>query len=219
MSGPPAVPDHGNLRASDTDRDRVAGILREAAAEGRLTMEELDERLDAVYAAKTYAELEPITHDLPHPGTAHVPAPSAAPAGDVHRFGGDPTSSAAIAFMGGFCRRGDWVVPKNFIAVAVMGGGEIDLRQARYAEPVVNIHAVAIMGGIEITVPEDANVQVTGIGIMGGFDHSVSGSGQPGGPTIVVNGVALMGGVDVKRKPLKKDKRQRLEAEKAREIE
>jgi hypothetical protein len=219
MSGPPAVPDRGNLRASDTDRDRVAGILREAAAEGRLTMEELDERLDAVYAAKTYAELEPITHDLPYPGTAHVPAPSAAPAGDVHRFGGEPTSSAAIALLGGFSRRGDWVVPKNFTAVAILGGGEIDLREARYAEPVVNIHAVTIMGGIEVIVPEDANVQVTGIGIMGGFDHSVSGTGQPGGPTIVVNGVALMGGVDVKRKPLKKAKRQRLEDEKARELE
>ena len=219
MSGPPAVPDRGNLRASDTDRDRVAGILREAAAEGRLTMEELDERLDAVYAAKTYAELEPITHDLPHPGTAHVPAPSAALAGDVHRFGGEPTSSAAIAFMGGFSRKGDWVVPKNFTAVAIMGGGEIDLRQARYAEPVVNIHVVTIMGGIEVIVPEDANVRVTGIGIMGGFDHSVSGSGQPGGPTIVVNGVALMGAVDVKRKPPKKAKHQRLEGEKAREVE
>jgi hypothetical protein len=207
------------MRASDTDRDRVAGILREAAAEGRLTMEELDERLDAVYAAKTYAELEPITHDLPHPGTAHVPAPSAAPAGDVHRFDGEPTSSTAIGIMGGFSRKGDWVVPKNFTAVAIMGGGEIDLREARYAEPVVNIHVVTIMGGIGVIVPEDANVRVTGIGIMGGFDHSASGSGQPGGPTIVVNGVALMGGVDVKRKPLKKAKRQPLDAENARELE
>jgi hypothetical protein len=220
MSGPPAVPDRGNLRASDTDRDRVAGILREAAAEGRLTMEELDERLDAVYAAKTYAELGPITHDLPHPGTAHIPAPSAPPAGGVHQFGGKPTSSAAVAFMGGFSRKGDWVVPKDFTAVAFMGGGEIDLRQARYAEPVVTIHVVAFMGGIEITVPEDANVQVTGIGIMGGFGHGATGSGQPGGPTIVVNGVAFMGGVDVKRKPLKKAMRQRqLEDEKARELE
>lgn len=219
MSGPPAVPDRGNLRASDTDRDHVAGILREAAAEGRLTMEELDQRLDSVYTAKTYAELEPITHDLPHPGAAHVPAPSAAPASDVHRFGGEATSSAAIAFMGGFSRRGDWVVPKDFTAVAVMGGGELDLREARYAEPVVNIHVVAIMGGIEITVSEDADVQVTGIGIMGGFDHRVIGGGQPGGPKIIINGMALMGGVEVKRKPLDKAERQRLKAKKSRELE
>ena len=51
MSSPPAVPDHGNLRASDADRERVAEVLRAAAGDGRLTLEELDERLDAVFAA------------------------------------------------------------------------------------------------------------------------------------------------------------------------
>ena len=65
MSSSPAVPDPRHLRASDADRERIANVLREAAGDGRLTMAELDERLDAVYAAKTYAELEPITHDLP----------------------------------------------------------------------------------------------------------------------------------------------------------
>lgn len=53
------------LRASDEDRERVATELRDAHAEGRLTVEEFGERLDAVYAAKTYGELEPITRDLP----------------------------------------------------------------------------------------------------------------------------------------------------------
>jgi hypothetical protein len=192
--------------------------LREAAGDGRLNMEELDERLDAVYAAKTYAELEPITQDLPDPGAAHAPADSAARSGDVRRFGGDPTSSSAVAFMGGFSRKGDWVAPKNFTAVAVMSGGEIDLREARFAEPVVTIHAVTIMGGIEITVPEDANVQVHGVGIMGAFEHGAAGSGKPGGPTIIVNGVALLGAVEVKRKPPKKPKRAKLGSRRAGEL-
>jgi hypothetical protein len=200
MNSPPAVPDRGNLRISDADRERVAEILREAAGEGRLSLGELDERLEAAYAAKTYAELEPITRDLPSSGTGHAPSPSASPAGDVHRFGGEPTSSAAVAILGGFDRRGEWVVPGNFTAVAVLGGGSIDLREARFAEPAVTIHAVAVLGGIEITVPEDATVQVSGVGIMGGFDHGVSGSGQAGGPKIIVNGLAFMGGVEVRRK-------------------
>ena len=206
MSSQPAVPDKGNLRASDADRERVAEILREAAGDGRVSMEELDERLDAVYAAKTYAELEPITRDLPAPGTPNMPASAAAPAGDPARFGGVPTSHTAVAILGGFSRRGDWVVPKQFNAVAILGGGEIDLREARFAEPVVTLNVVAILGGVEITVPEDATVRVTGIGIMGGFDHGSSGSGAAGGPTIVINGVAIMGGVDVKRKRPKQPK-------------
>ena len=220
MDSPPAVPDKGNLRASDSDRERVADVIRQAAGDGRLTMEELDERLDAVYAARTYAELEPITRDLPQapgaPGGSGAPVP--APAGDPQRFGGQATSHGAFAILGGFSRRGDWVVPEEFTAFAFMGGGEIDLREARYTAPTVTIHAITFMGGIEITVPEDATVRVTGIGIMGAFDHS-SGTGEPGGPTIIVNGVAFMGGVEVKRRPLKKPKREKLDSRGRGELE
>jgi hypothetical protein len=208
MSGTSPVPDPRNLRASDADRDRVAEVLRGAAGDGRLTMDELDERLDAVYAAKTYAELEPITIDLPADDAPRLPAQPMA-AGDPARFGGEPTSLGAFAIMGGFCRRGDWVVPPHFTAFCLMGGGEIDLREARFAEREVSIHIVAIMGGCEIIVPEDATVRVTGIGILGAFDHYRAGTGDPGGPIINVTGVALMGGVDVKRRPLRKPRRQR----------
>jgi len=219
MSGPPAVPDRGSLRASDADRERVANVLREAAGDGRLTMEELDERLDAVYAAKTYAELEPITRDLPTAGTAHAPVPAQSSAVQDSRIGGVPSSEGAFAILGGFSRKGDWVVPKDFTAFAFMAGGEIDLREARFSEPVVTLHVVAIMAGIEITVPEDVTVRVTGIGIMGGFDHGASATGAPGGPTIVINGLALMGGVEVRRRPLKKSKRERLESRRTGELE
>ncbi len=216
----PAVPEPRNLRASDADRERVANVLREAAGDGRLTMDELDERLDAVYAAKTYAELEPITHDLPDVGAGTAPAPSPAAPRDLARFGGEPTSSGAVAILGGFTRKGDWVVPKEFTAFLFMGGGEIDLRDARFSERQVTIHIVAIMGGCEVIVPEDATVYVTGIGILGAFEHTESGGGSPDGPVITINGVALLGGVDVKRKPTletsREARQQRLDARRER---
>ena len=189
------------MRASDADRERVANVLREAAGDGRLTMDELDERLDAVYAAKTYAELEPITHDLPATGTGYTPAVSPSAGADPARFGGQATSAGAVAILGGFSRKGDWVVPKTFNAFMFMGGGEIDMREARFEDREVSIHIVAIMGGCEIIVPDDATVRVTGIGVMGAFEHTVSGAERPGGPLITVSGLAFMGGVDVKRKP------------------
>ena len=208
------------MRASDADRERVANVLREAAGDGRLTMDELDERLDAVYAAKTYAELEPITHDLPDAGAGTAPAPSLAAPRDPARFGGEPTSSGAVAILGGFSRKGDWVVPKEFTAFMFMGGGEIDLRDARFSEREVTIHIVAIMGGCEVIVPDDATVYVTGIGVLGAFEHTESGGGSPDGPVITINGVAFMGGVDVKRKPTMETSRearqQRLEARRQR---
>jgi hypothetical protein len=213
----PAVPDRGHLRASDADRERVAEVLRTAAGDGRLTLEELDERLDTVYQAKTYAELEPVTRDLPQHG--HVAAPAAAQAADPRRFGGTPGGPpVAVAIMSGFSRRGDWVVPRDLTCVAIMGGGELDMRDARFEEPTVRINVFALMGGIEITVPEDAHVRVHGIGVMGGFDHPGSGEGQASGPTIIINGLALMGGVDVRRKPPKMARREKLERG-ARELE
>jgi hypothetical protein len=179
----------------------VASVLRDAAAEGRLGFDELDERLTAAYAAKTYADLEPLTNDLPDRGAAQpVPAGQSASSG---RIGGDPTSHMAVGIMSGFRRAGTWVVPPEFTAVAIMGGGELDLREARFAQREVRIWALALCGGITVIAPEDAEVHVTGIGVMGGFEHRATGSGVPGAPRITVTGLALCGGVDVKRRPLR----------------
>lgn len=57
-----------NLRAGDADRDVVADDLREAFSEGRLDEDEYEKRLDALWKARTYGELEDLTNDLPQPG-------------------------------------------------------------------------------------------------------------------------------------------------------
>jgi len=209
-SGNPVPPDTSGprgMRASDSDRERVAEALREAAAEGRLDLEELNERLDLVFAAKTYAELEPITADLPTTALTQETRPETRPDSfGINRYGGEASDHTAVAIMGAFSRKGSWVVPPVMSAVAIMGGGELDLRDARFAERVVTIHVTAIMGGIEITVPDDARVEVNGIGIMGGFDHQAAGEGRADGPTIIINGLAFWGGVEVTRKTPKRHK-------------
>jgi len=199
------------MRASDADREQVADVLRRAAGEGRLELAELDERLAAVYAARTYADLEPITRDLPVAGENPAPpvlAPvPAAQTGELPD--GAPTSRGGFALMSAFERKGRWVVPRVFRSFALMGGGQIDLRQARFAANPVTIYAWAFLGGIEIIVPEDAEVHVTGLGIMGGFDHRAAGIGDEGAPTIIVRGLAIMGGVNVQRKPPEDELRRR----------
>ncbi|MBA6438386.1 DUF1707 and DUF2154 domain-containing protein [Streptomyces sp. GMR22] len=213
------------MRASDAERERIAEVLREAVAEGRLDMEEFEERLGAAYAARTHGELEPLVRDLPVPGSA-APAPPA-PAdrtGWAERIGGTPTSKWAVAIMGGFQRKGTWTVPRAFTAFAVMGGGEIDLREARFEGRDVVIRCFALMGGVQITVPPDLETHVSGIGLMGGFDHTGSADGDPTGPRVTVTGLALFGGVSVERKLRKeehrrmKEERRRLKAERREEL-
>jgi hypothetical protein len=199
LSGPA---DHGLMRVSDSDREQAAEVLREAAGHGRITMDELDERLEVAYAAKTYADLAVVTRDLPQAGQ-----PAAAPArpGTVSRIGGTPRSTFSVAVLSGARRMGRWVVPRKYVAVAVMGGIELDLRDAQFSEPDVTLHAYTVMGGIEITVPEDVEVDVSGLAFMGGFDHNASGPGTPGAPRVRVLGFALMGGVEIRRKPAAKN--------------
>ncbi|MFI5670253.1 DUF1707 domain-containing protein [Streptomyces sp. NPDC051704] len=205
------------LRASDADRERVVERLRDAVAEGRIDMEEFEERLEAAYKSKTYAELEPITSDLPAPGghplplAAAAPAPARAADGSLaSRIGGGgvPVSaSAAVAVMSSFQRKGAWTVPPRLDAVAFWGSGDLDLREANFAEREVVINCIAIMGGIQITVPPGVEVDVRGFGFMGAFDQrDTPGATEPGAPRVVVTGLAFWGGVEVKVKPPKSPK-------------
>lgn len=197
---------------SNDDRERVAQVLHNAMAEGRLTVTELEERLDNVYAAKTFGDLEPVLRDLPV-GNVGVQLPAVVTPSPLpvpsSRIGGRGTSSGAVAIMSGTGRKGMWTVPPTFTSFAMMGGIEIDLTEARFEDAETTIQAFAFMGGIEIYVPEDIAVQVNGVGFMGAFENHTRNQGQPapGTPLVKITGLAVWGGVDVKRrKPRKKDR-------------
>ncbi len=192
--------DPSQLRISDAERHQVAEILREAAGEGRLDLEELDSRLEATYSARTYADLVPITLDLPaHP---HPPVAVNRPAASGLVVPG-PDKETHLAVMSGFDRKGVWVVPRRMTIVCFWGGAELDLRQARFAAQECVLTINAIMGGATVIVPTHVNVQMEGTGILGGYSGP-SGLVDPQldatSPTVRIRGVAIMGGVNVERK-------------------
>lgn len=211
VSEQPERKDHLELRASDADREQVAKILHDAMGEGRLTIDELDERLQQTYAAKTLGDLVPLTADLPIAAASPLmPTAMAAPV-PSNRIGGTPNGTTSVAIMGGFQRTGAWVVPRYYTAIAFMGGGQLDLTQARFAEAESTIQVFAFMGGVEVIVPEDITVRISGFGFMGGFDHKGAHEGPPGSPVVTISGFAMMGGVDVRppnRKELRRINRQ-----------
>ncbi|MFF3379654.1 DUF1707 domain-containing protein [Streptomyces sp. NPDC002680] len=206
------------LRASDADRERVAEVLRDALAEGRLDMAEFEERLDATYQARTYGELTPITRDLPGgPAVSMVKRPVGDGSWPDRIVGGEGSSRWGVAIMGGFQRRGRWTMPRRFNTFVFWGGGEIDLRDANFADREVVVNCAVIMGGMGVIVPPGVEVVVRGVGIMGGFDHGQEGVlGDPGGPRVIIQGFAFWGGVGVTRK-LPKAERQRLREERRQE--
>ncbi|WP_329305108.1 DUF1707 domain-containing protein [Streptomyces anulatus] len=212
------------MRASDAERERIAELLREAVAEGRLDMDEFDQRLETAYKARTHGELEPLVQDLPAPGSvvgSSAPAPLRGSAANwPARIGGNATSKGAFALWGGFNRKGRWTVGRMFTAFAMWGGGEIDLREARFEDRETVIRCITIMGGIHVTAPPELNVDVRGVGIMGGFGEGSNEEGEPApdAPYVRITGFALMGGVGVDRKRTKAERR-RLKEEKEAERE
>lgn len=198
MAGELEPPDPSRLRISDADRNRVAELLRDAAAEGRIDLDELDERLGAAYAARTYADLVPLTVDLPtHP--VPVPAPGSRREVVPSMAGHD----SSFALMGETARRGPWLVPERHTAFAMMGSVVLDLREATFAAPQTTIWANAVMAGIDIVVDEFTQVIVEGIGIMGDFSQgrdTVPARLSAESPVVRVKGLALMSGVSVVRR-------------------
>lgn len=179
------------LRASDDDRERVVALLREGAADGRLTLGELTERTDRAYAAKTLAELDEITGDLVLGGASAL---STSPAADQPR----KARNWLFALMGGTSRRGRWRVARRVNAISVMGGVSVDLRDAVIDGPEVVITAIPIMGGIDVVVPEGVEVELTGFVLMGGKDSTIKGTPRPGAPVVRVRAWGTMGGVNVR---------------------
>jgi hypothetical protein len=176
-------------------RDRLTAELCEHFAAGHLELDALEERLAAVDKAKSVTELSELVGDLPALA-ARAPAVI------------DPPRARgwALALMGGNSRKGEWAAPRQLNAVAVMGGIELDFREARLAAGETHVTAVAVMGGIEIIVPPGLPVIVRGLGVLGGVDQAEQAS-SPGGaeaPHLRITALAVMGGVEIKTRASKK---------------
>ena len=217
---PDPIADALRLRASDADRERVAGLLRDAYAEGRLSPVEHDERLTKTYEATTYAELVPLLADLPvPPGSLPIPGAGqvvavSGPVLPVSAEGGmvvvDPSRAGqaighSVAILSGVERKGRWVVPESSTAVAIMGGVVYDFTDAILTSQVTEINVFALMGGVDVKVPEGIDVRIDVFGIMGG-SNGPADTPPAGAPQLVFKGVAFMGGLNVERPKRKKDK-------------
>ncbi|MFF2145358.1 DUF1707 domain-containing protein [Kitasatospora sp. NPDC058190] len=196
------------LRVSDADRERVAELLRDAYAEGRLDADEHAERIGAAYAAKTFGDLVPLTRDLPahRPLSFEKPPPDApAPAPAPRQLPpARQESPSVVAIFGGAARKGRWRVGSHLTAFTMFGGVEIDLSDAVFESPEVEITVTAIFGGVEVRVPENVSLHGSGVGIFGGFDVREQTAADPYAPVVRVKGVALFGGCNAKPRRGKK---------------
>jgi hypothetical protein len=188
-------------RDLETARDDVIQALGVHFASDDISLDELDRRLTLAFRAQNLAELTAVLDDLPvlpafARGPMRVSREHVLTSNDV------PPRGIVGAFMGGTSRTGPWFVPRHIKAVAVMGGVELDMRNARFAPGVTEIEVFALMGGVDVLVPHGVRVEAIGFAVMGGFDATagdVSGGG-PDQPVIRLSGFVALGGASARHK-------------------
>jgi Domain of unknown function (DUF1707) len=203
------------LRASDAERERATELLREAMTSGRLSVDELDDRVRLVLGARTRAELERLVEDVLVPLDDHHPigaAPSVARPSVVR---GETGTRRILAILGGSKRTGRWRLAASCSVLNVLGGSELDLTEVELTEDNVELRVVSVLGGAEITFPVGMNVEVSEVAILGGNEIEIADAEpDPGGPVVHLRVISILGGAEVRRGP-KLTRKQRKEHERS----
>ena len=199
-----------DIRATDADRERTVTVLRTSGANGQLTVDELGERVEAAYAARTRGELERLVEDL---------GDTRARPTDLPVRPGEDGTRWVVSVMGGSDRKGHWRVGRSVTVLNLMGGSNLDLNDAEFAADVVEMRVYSLMGGSDIRVPEGLNVEVSEFAFMGGNDIG-RGNTQPddGGPLLRLKMISIMGGSSLKRGRRKSRAERKLERDRRRHL-
>lgn len=185
-----------SMRVSDAERDATLKILGDHTAAGRLSLDELEERCDRALTVRTRGELTAVTSDLPK-DTASA-SPQATASAEAHQ-----SVRKTVAIMGGASRRGPFLVVGSFSAIAVMGGDNVDLREAKIEGGELTITVFSVMGEVNIYVPDTAEVELGGFSVLGANrEKGVHRRRTAKAPLIRVRGFNLMGRTTVFRVPL-----------------
>jgi hypothetical protein len=192
-------------RVSDLEREEVADVLREAAGEGRLSYTELEDRLETLYAAKTYGDLVEIASDLPGGPTFQTPSATMSPAAQQ-----SPSQAVPVinAFLSETKRTGGWLAPQRQEVNAVLGEVTLDYTEAQIPYDEIFVEVKSILADVKIRVPQNAIVHLDSNPILGAVSEQEAGLGgpvgnQPDTPVKVfhIRGTAILGEIKIKRGP------------------
>ncbi|MGJ6962360.1 DUF1707 domain-containing protein [Streptosporangium sp. G11] len=176
----------GRLRASHADRDVVIEQLRVAAGEGRITLEELEERIERAQSAKTYADLRALTADLPLGSSLALP-------------GGGGGVLELRTKHGQVQQKDYWVVPAHIVASCASGSVKIDFTGAVCSHREVLLEATCGMGNILVIVPRGWTVWIDSLTTnMGTIANKATDPGHPEAPVLRVTGKVGLGTLKIK---------------------
>jgi hypothetical protein len=184
-------------------RDRVMDDLVKHYSIENIEMEEFERRSGIVAKAASRGELIAQVADLPDLAPEEKRRSTArgnrsANQGWSIATGPVRPTDMAVAIFGGSDFKGVWRAPHRLATMCIFGGANIDLRKAIVPQEGVVISCLCAFGGADVIVPPGMRVTTRGIGIFGGFDRANNEVDDPDAPTVVIEGLAVFGGVSVK---------------------
>jgi hypothetical protein len=184
VSAVPAVPAVSGVRVSDDDRNAVIDLIQDAAGRGFLSIEELESRIELASAAKTRAELEPLTADLPAPGSGLASAPA-----------------IVGATLSKTQRQGYWEVPGRLQVNVTLGKVVLDFTQAKLTTPTVEVEVSGTLASIDVFVPAGMRVDISGLSTPLGKSQVTGGAAGDTGPLVRFVGTLTLGTLKARRLP------------------
>jgi hypothetical protein len=184
----------GGIRASDAERDATVERLRDAAGEGRLTLEEFSDRMEQATAARTRTDLDRLVTDLPA-----TTGPAGGGSGTVVAPGSSGAPSWHISPIGGLSVSGPWRMGRHVVVISLIGGADLDLSQAELAARDVTLTKVSIIGGVHARIPNGIRVDASGLSLLGGTSVEGAPDPGPGAPTIHIRAFSIIGGIRIRR--------------------
>lgn len=178
-------------RVSDEEREQVAELLRRAAGDGRLTLEELDTRLTEAFDARTYADLAPLVDDLPPEEGAVVPSRPA----EAARA---PREELVIGGNGSAQRKGRWIAPSRIRIERRHGSVILDFREAVLTSRQIEVNIATKYGSVQLVLPDGASVSVDSQHDWGSVRNTVPEVTDSGGPHFAITGWMKFGSLRIR---------------------
>jgi hypothetical protein len=170
-------------KASDAEREYAVALLREASADGRLTLEELADRTALAYRARTHAELESVTADLPSASGVAAARPA-------------QRRAWVVSVFAPLTRRHRRLAPET-VVVSLFAPTRLDLRGVSFPSGEATITVVSAFAPVSVTVPEHIDVETSVFAVFAPMQEGSTGEVPPGAPHLQIRGLSLFGPVSV----------------------
>lgn len=189
-----------SLVAVAARREEIIALLSQRFSDDVIDVDELDRRVDAAHRVVTLAELSELVADLePERG---LTVASTATTLSVTQDPSRPAERSMWMILGRTEKRGRWTVPSKLTVRSFLGGSVLDFREADFAPGITELRIRTLLGRHEIIVPPDLDVELDLNALLGHADDKEPSttSRDPNRPRLIITGLAVLGGVDIKRR-------------------